>query len=172
MATGALNPGDVTWFLRAVREHNPNVRFVNGEVMSMDHSAKTVTLDGGDTISYDYLVIATGVTANFFGIPGAAEHSFPLYTRGQALKLRDALFGALEYAASYRKDEDLRIVVVGGGPTGIETAGALAEARNVDLPVTYPGSQPKEDARHAGRDGTAGAHAVPQGQPGVRPQVP
>lgn len=144
VATGALNPGDVTWFLRAVREHNPNVRFVNGEVMSMDHSAKTVTLDGGDTISYDYLVIATGVTANFFGIPGAAEHSFPLYTRGQALKLRDALFGALEYAASYRKDEDLRIVVVGGGPTGIETAGALAEARNVDLPVLYPELNPKK----------------------------
>lgn len=143
VATGALNPGDVTWFLRAVREHNPNVRFVHDEVVRMDHTAKTIGLDGGDEISYDYLVIASGVTANFFGIPGAAEHSYPLYTRGHALKVRDALFGSLEYAAAHGLEHDLRIVVVGGGPTGVETAGALAEARNIDLPVTYPELDPE-----------------------------
>ncbi len=138
VATATLNPGDVTWFLRAVREHNPAVRFVNGEVVGMDHDKREVLLEGGDTIAYDYLVIATGVTANFFGIPGAAEHSFPLYTRSQALKLRDSIFAKIEYAAAHRQDDDLRIIVVGAGPTGVETAGALAELRNIDMPVTYP----------------------------------
>ncbi|GAB3582298.1 NAD(P)/FAD-dependent oxidoreductase [Calidifontibacter terrae] len=143
VATATLNPGDVTWFLRAVREHNPAVRFVNGDVVGMDHDRREVLLDGGDTIAYDYLVIATGVTANYFGIPGAAENSFPLYTRSQALKLRDAIFTNIEYAAARRPNDDLRIVVVGAGPTGVETAGALAEMRNVDMAVTYPELDPK-----------------------------
>lgn len=138
VATSTLNPGDVTWFLRATRENNPAVRFVNGDVVAMDHDRREVMLDGGDAISYDYLVIATGVTANYFGIPGAQEHSFPLYTRTQALKLRDSITTKIEYAAAYQTDDDLRIIIVGAGPTGVETAGALAEMRNVDMPITYP----------------------------------
>lgn len=138
VATATLNPGDVTWFLRAVREHNPRVRFVNGEVVSIDHDAREVKLQRGVALPYDYLIIATGVTANFFGVPGASEYALPLYTRVQALEVRDRLFAGLEYAAAHRQEDDLRIVVVGGGATGVETAGALAELRNNDMPVTYP----------------------------------
>lgn len=138
VATATLNPGDVTWFLRAVREHNPRVRFLNGEVETIDHESRAVRLEGGESVDYDYLIIATGVTANFFGIPGAAEHALPLYTRAQALEVRDRIFAGLEYAAAHRQGEDVRIVVVGGGATGVETAGALAELRNNDMPVTYP----------------------------------
>lgn len=138
VATATLNPGDVTWFLRAVREHNPRVRFINGDVETIDHGARQVKLEGGESVDFDHLVIATGVTANFFGIPGADEHALPLYTRAQALEVRDRLFTGLEYAAAHRKGEDVRVVVVGGGATGVETAGALAELRNNDMPVTYP----------------------------------
>ncbi|MBC9955925.1 NAD(P)/FAD-dependent oxidoreductase [Yimella sp. cx-51] len=138
VATATLNPGDVTWFLRAVREHNPRVRFVNGEVSTIDHEQREVLLEGGEAVRYDYLVIATGVTANFFGVPGADKYALPLYTRAQALAVRDRLFAGLEYAAAHRQGEDVRIVVVGGGATGVETAGALAELRNNDMPVTYP----------------------------------
>lgn len=138
VATASLNPGDITWFLRAVRSKQDNVRFLKGTVVEMDHDAKTVLLDGNITVAYDYLVLANGVTANFFGIPGAEEYAMPLYRRSQALALRDLLFANLEDAAVNGQDRDLRVVVVGGGATGVETAGALAEMRNLDMPVTYP----------------------------------
>lgn len=138
VATASLNPGDITWFLRAIRSKQENVRFVKGTVVEMDHTAQTILLDGNITVRYDHLVIATGVTANFFGIPGAAEYSMPLYRRSQALALRDRLFSQLEDAAINGQDKDLRVVVVGGGATGVETAGALAEMRNLDMPMTYP----------------------------------
>lgn len=138
VATATLNPGDVTWFLRAVRANQNNVRFVKGTVIAMDHDEKTVLLDGNLTVRYDYLVISVGVTANFFGIEGAAEHAMPLYRRSQALALRDRTFAALEQASVNGQDLDLRVVVVGGGATGVETAGAFAEFRNHDLPITYP----------------------------------
>lgn len=138
VATATLNPGDVTWFLRAVRSHQKNVRFVKGAVVAMEHSSRTVRLDSGQTLSYDYLVVAAGATTNFFGIPGAEEYALPLYRRSQALVLRNRIIAALEDAAVNGQRDDMRVVVVGGGATGVETAGALAEMRNNDLPVTYP----------------------------------
>lgn len=138
VATASLNPGDVTWFLRAIRAKQDNVRFVKGTVASMDHNAKTIHLDSGVNVKYDYLVIAVGVTTNFFGVPGAEEFSMPLYKRSQALAVRDRMFASLEDAAVNGQDRDLRIIVVGGGATGVETAGAFAELRNNDMPTTYP----------------------------------
>ncbi len=138
VATMALNPGDITWFLRAVRSRQKNVRFVNGKVTGIDHATNCVEVANGRTERYDYLIIATGVTANFFGIPGAAQYAMPLYTRTQALALRDAIVAKLEKTVATGQKEDLRVVVVGGGPTGVETIGALAELRNNDMPVTYP----------------------------------
>ncbi|MBB2892007.1 NAD(P)/FAD-dependent oxidoreductase [Flexivirga oryzae] len=143
VATGSLNPGDITWFLRAVRSRQPNVQFVQGSVGGIQHSARQIQLDDGRRLSFDYLVLATGVTANFFGTPGAAEHSMPLYTREQALALRDRVFAGLEDAAANHRDRDLRMIIVGGGPTGVETAGALAEMRNKDIPVIYPELDPR-----------------------------
>ena len=62
---------------------------------SMDHTEQTITLDDGRSLHYDYLVIGTGVSANYFGIPGAEEHSLPLYTRQEAIDVRDRLNGLL-----------------------------------------------------------------------------
>jgi NADH:ubiquinone reductase (H+-translocating) len=138
VATASLNPGDITWFLRAVRSKAKNVRFLKGIVVGIDHGTKTLALYGDVSVSYDYLVLANGVTANFFGTPGAEEYAIPLYKRSQALAVRDKLFAYLEEAAINGQDEDLRIIVVGGGPTGVETAGAFAEFRNHDMPTTYP----------------------------------
>ncbi|MDO9379454.1 MAG: NAD(P)/FAD-dependent oxidoreductase [Nocardioidaceae bacterium] len=138
VATASLNPGDITWFLRAVRSDQDNVRYLKGTVLSMDHDARTLRLDGGQQVSYDYLVIAAGVTTNYFGVKGAEEYSMPLYKRSQALAVRDRFFANLEDAAVNGQDRDLRIVVVGGGATGVETAGAFAELRNKDMATTYP----------------------------------
>jgi NADH dehydrogenase len=138
VATASLNPGDITWFLRAVRSRQSNVRFVKGIVVGIDHDAKTLALFGDVSVSYDYLILANGVTANFFGTPGAEENAIPLYKRSQALQVRDRMFEHLEEFAINGQNRDVRIVVVGGGPTGVETAGAFAEFRNIDMPVTYP----------------------------------
>lgn len=137
VATSTLNPGDITYFLRAIQGGQQNLRVLLGEVVAMNHAAKTLSVEGVGVIGYDYLIIASGVAANFFGIPGAEENALPLYTRSQALDLRDRIQGLLD-AASKRPGEKIRIVVVGGGPTGVETAGALAEMRNKDIPVLFP----------------------------------
>ena len=142
VATATLNPGDITWFLRAIRAKQNNVHFVKGVVKSMDHANKMVVLEGGLDITYDYLVIAAGATANYFGIPGAEKYTMPLYRRSQALAVRDKMFAMLENAVINQIDDDLRIVVVGGGATGVETAGAFAELRNNDMPTTYPELDP------------------------------
>lgn len=144
VATAGLNPGDITWFLRSVRSKQKNVNFLLAEVMGVDPSADTVTLKDGQVLSYDYLVLAQGATANFFGVPGAQEYAIPLYKRSEALRIRDSLFTSLETAAKAGLEEDLQIVVVGGGATGVETAGALAEMRNIDLPVAYPNIDPEK----------------------------
>ncbi|MFT4298484.1 MAG: NAD(P)/FAD-dependent oxidoreductase [Aeromicrobium sp.] len=138
VATASLNPGDITWFLRAVRARQRNVRFLKGIVTGIDHEKKLLSLHGDVSVSYDYLVLANGVTTNFFGTPGAEEFAIPLYKRSQALQVRDKLFANLEEFAINGQDADLRMVVVGGGATGVETAGAFAEFRNNDMPTTYP----------------------------------
>ncbi len=138
VATASLNPGDITWFLRAIRSKQSNVRFLKGIVTAIDHDAKVLSLHGDVSVSYDHLVLANGVTTNFFGTPGAEEYALPLYKRSQALEVRDRMFANLEEFAINGQDEDLRIIVVGGGATGVETAGAFAEFRNNDMPTTYP----------------------------------
>lgn len=138
VATASLNPGDITWFLRALRTYQSNINFLKGTVVGMDHDAKTISLDNGAHVEYDKLIISVGATTNFFGVPGAAEHAHPLYRRSQALAVRDQMFTHLEDAAINGMERDLRIIVVGGGATGVETAGAFAELRNIDMPTTYP----------------------------------
>ncbi len=138
VATASLNPGDITWFLRAVRAKQRNVRFLKGIVTGIDHQQKRLSLHGDVSVSYDYLVLANGVTTNYFGTPGAEEFAIPLYKRSDALQVRDRLFENLEEFAINGQDRDLRLVVVGGGATGVETAGAFAEFRNNDMPTTYP----------------------------------
>jgi NADH:ubiquinone reductase (H+-translocating) len=138
VATAGLNAGDITWFLRAERAANPRFRFVLGSVTAVDTSARRVELDGGRRLDYDHLVLATGVVVEWYAVPGAARHALPLYGRAEALALRDRLFAGLETLSRGDPGREVRVVVVGGGATGVETVGALAEMRNRDLRVTYP----------------------------------
>ncbi|WP_168582771.1 NAD(P)/FAD-dependent oxidoreductase [Gephyromycinifex aptenodytis] len=143
VATATLNPGDVTWALRSVHGANYGAQFILGEVEAMDHEARHLHLKDGRVVWYDYLLICTGVVVNYFGIEGADKYSYPLYTRRQALALRDATQHALERAARAGQDEDLRVVIVGAGATGVEMAGAMAEMCHIDLPVLFPELDPE-----------------------------
>jgi NADH dehydrogenase len=143
VATAGLNPGDVTFFLRATRMAQKNVSIRQGEVTGIDTAEQLITFHDGGTMDYDYLVIASGATTNYFGTKGAEENSRAIYTRQQALRLRDEIFTNLEHAAASNTTEDLALVVVGAGPTGVEMAGALAELRNDAMASIYPELDPR-----------------------------
>jgi NADH dehydrogenase len=144
VATGGLNAGDVTYSLRYFAARHRGVRFRRAGVMGIDHDAQEVLCDDGVRVGFDYLVVATGITTNHFGIPGAAEYTMSMYTRADALKVRDTIFGSMEIIAGMSDPNTgaFTIVVVGGGATGVEMAGQLAELKTEALPATYPELNP------------------------------
>ncbi len=141
VATGGLNPGDITYSLRRYVSTRPGGRgtFRRATVTGIDLDAKAVVVSRGDPVPYDQLILAQGVGANFFGIPGASENARTIYTRAAALQVRDLIFSGLEHlTASKDPDRRFTVAVVGGGATGVEMAGTLAEMKSEALPVVYP----------------------------------
>ena len=144
VATGGLNPGDVTYALRFFAARHEGVRFRCAEVVAIDHDQQEVICDDGVRVGFDYLVIGNGITTNHFGIPGAEEYTMSMYTRAEALRVRDTIFGSLEIIAG-RSDPNtsgFTVVIVGGGPTGVEMAGQLAELKTETIPSIYPELNP------------------------------
>jgi NADH:ubiquinone reductase (H+-translocating) len=140
VATGGLNPGDVTYSLRYFAARHDDVRFRRAEVVGIDHDQREVICGDGLRVGFDYLIIGTGITTNHFGIPGAAKYTMSMYTRAEALRVRDMIFGSLEISAgqSDPNTSGFTVVIVGGGPTGVEMAGQLAELKTETIPSTYP----------------------------------
>jgi NADH dehydrogenase len=143
VATGGLNPGDVAYSLRYFAARHEGVRFRCAEVVGIDHDQQEVICDDGVRIGFDYLIIGNGITTNHFGIPGAAQYTMSMYTRAEALRVRDTIFGSLEIIAGRSDPEGgFTVVIVGGGPTGVEMAGQLAELKTYAMPSTYPELNP------------------------------
>jgi NADH dehydrogenase len=136
VATAGLNPSDIAYPIRSILRRQANARVLLGEVTAVDPRARTVTLDGGtrnggDQLGYDHLILATGVTHAYFGNDHWAADAPGLKTIEDALDIRRRVLTAFE--AAEREDEpaarqaNLTFVVIGGGPTGVELAGAIAE---------------------------------------------
>jgi NADH dehydrogenase len=144
VATGGLNPGDVTYALRYFAARHEGARFRVAEVVDIDHDQQEVVCDDGDRISFDYLIIGNGITTNHFGIPGAVQYTMSMYTRADALRVRDTIFGSLEIIAGEPEmsTHGFTVVIVGGGPTGVEMAGQLAELKTDAIPSIYPEINP------------------------------
>lgn len=137
VATGGLNPGDVAYPARAFTRRQ-GARFRLGEVTRVDTAGRRVTLADGGQFEYDYLILATGVSAAYYGVTGAAEYSLGLYTRRDAITLRDHIMARLERLDIAGPGKDVNFTVVGGGATGVEVAGALAELRATALDAAFP----------------------------------
>jgi NADH dehydrogenase len=140
VATAELGTADVARPLRAIFRKSPHVEVRQSEVTAIDPATASVTTREGRRYEADYLVLAAGSQPNFFSTPGADEHAFPLYSLADAEKLRSRLFEVFEDADAdpRRIDEGaLNIVIIGGGATGVETAGAVAELVNDVLPNRY-----------------------------------
>ncbi len=130
VATAGLSPADVAAPLRAVLNRQANTRVILGHARSIDRERREVILDGGE-ICYDYLIIATGMINNYFGNDAWEEHAPGLKSLEEAVDLRRRMLLAFE-AAEYEEDaeaqrEALTFVIIGGGPTGVEMAGAIRE---------------------------------------------
>lgn len=149
VATGGLSPGDIASPLRGVLSHQKNTKVLMDEVIDIDAQAKTVTLKSEESLAYDTLILATGMSHFYFGRDDWADIAPGLKTVEDALEVRRRIFKAFEVAEK-TEDPELRqalltFVIVGGGPTGVELAGALAELayhtlkpdfRNIDTSET------------------------------------
>ncbi len=141
VATAGLTSADVAYpAWTAVRKARAGFR--KGEISGIDADERHLLLRDGSVLGYDYLILAPGVSAAFFGVPGAAEHAYSLYTRRDAIALRDHLMGELERRSLAGDTRKLDITVVGGGATGVELAGTVAELRNIALPASFPQLEP------------------------------
>ena len=141
VATGFIEPELIAYPIRKVLRDIPNANFLMAEVEQIDLDHKTISADGR-AISYDYLILSTGSQANFLGVSGAPEHSFPLRTLKDAIALRNQILSCFESAVKtedcFLQEQLLTFVIVGGGPTGVEMAGALQELIRDCLSKDYP----------------------------------
>ena len=140
VATSLLNAEDVGAPIRGLFRHQDNVTFHMATVTQVDMPGHKIQLSDGKHVSYDYLVLAGGATVNYFNTPGAAEHAFPLYTLMNAVKLRSRIlerFEAADRDPTLIEEGALNFVIVGAGPTGVETAGALSDLFYNLLPRDY-----------------------------------
>ncbi len=137
VATAGLTSSDVAYPLWSVTRKT-RAQFRKGELAALDLAGQTARLADGHEYRWDYLILATGVSANFYGVVGAAQNSMSLYTRRDAIELRNRLLLEFERRASGDADPELDITMVGGGATGVELAGTLAELRNIALPAAWP----------------------------------
>jgi NADH dehydrogenase len=145
VATSMLAAGDLAYPLRKIAAEFDEFDTKRAEVVTVDPVARTVTTRRGETYAGDYLVLAAGSQPNFFGTPGA-EHAFPLYSLDDADRLKTRIIQAFEEADSDPRLVDegaLDFVIVGGGPTGVEVAGALSEMIKTTMLHEFPALAPQ-----------------------------
>lgn len=141
VATAGLDASNISFPLRKVFHKSKNVRIRLGELKEVVQDQNLIRTSIGD-IDYDVLVLATGAGTNFFGNKSLEEHAFPMKSTTEALQLRHTLIQHFEDVLQAGTPEDmeqlLTLVVVGGGPTGVELSGALAELKKHVLPKDFP----------------------------------
>ena len=140
VATAQLGSSDIASPLRTLSIQHPNITVKLAEVTSVDPVARTVTTQTGEVYPGDFVVLAAGSQPNFFSTPGAADHAYPLYSLADAQRLRSRIISVFEQVdrdASLIDKGALTFVIVGGGATGTEVAGALSEMIKGTMTAEY-----------------------------------
>lgn len=141
VATSGMEPTAISFPLRKIFRKGRDFHFRMADVESVDRERNLLHTSAGD-LHYDYLVLAAGTDTNYFGMENVERHAMPLKSVSEALALRNRVLAVMEQAvraADVREREELlNFVVVGGGPTGVEMAGALAELQRRIFPKDYP----------------------------------
>src|SRR5215813_4873405 len=142
VATDELEPTEVGFPIRELLHGHQNITFHQAGVKSVDLSKRQVVMtDSGSPFQYDYLVLALGAIVNFFHTPGADQYALPLYTMDDAIRLKEHILKTLEAVdrnPALMDDGALNFCIVGGGPTGVELAGALSELLHTELTKDCP----------------------------------
>jgi NADH:ubiquinone reductase (H+-translocating) len=149
LATALLEPTAVGHSLRDLFNEHPNVSIHQATVTGIQVDKREVSFKETPPLGYDYLVVGLGAEVNFFDVEGTQENAFPMYTLEDALKIRSHVlrrWEAAEHDPTLVEDGALNVVIVGGGPTGVESAGALAELYRHDFARDFP-QLPPEKAR-------------------------
>lgn len=141
VATAALSPGDIAIPIRAIFSKKKNIKVLLGEVTSVDTENNLVEIKGQDSLPFDYLILAPGTNYNYFGNEEWKEYAPGLKTISNALDIREKILVSLEKAeqvsdAELRK-KHLTYVIIGGGPTGVEMAGSIAEIAKRNMMRDY-----------------------------------
>jgi NADH dehydrogenase len=148
VATAALNPSDIASPIRSILRRHEHLDVILGEAVRVDTNARTVHLADGDTVSYDFLAVAPGARHSYFGHPEWESAAPGLKSLEDAVEIRRRVLLAFERAerepSASARHELLTFVVVGGGPTGVEVAGALAEIRRFALARDFRHIDPRE----------------------------
>ena len=140
VAMANLDASNISFPLRNIFEKSKNVRIRVETVTNVNCDANNVETEK-ENFSYDYLIIATGAITNYFGNAAFQEKTFPMKSTYEALQIRNTLLQHFEDAVATKTantEKLLSVVIVGGGPTGVELSGALAEMKNDSLPFEYP----------------------------------
>ncbi|CAN5685228.1 NAD(P)/FAD-dependent oxidoreductase [soil metagenome] len=147
VATAALSPADIATASRVLLRHQGNAKVLMSEVSGVDTAQRAVQLVAGADVPYDYLVLATGAAYSFFGNDQWARHTRVLKTLDDALAIRTQLLAAFELAEQSSDPETIRrlltFVVIGGGPTGVEMAGTIAELARTTLAMDFKNIDPR-----------------------------
>lgn len=141
VATARLEPSSISFPLRKIFQHTHNIQIRIAELQKVDPAEKIVYTSVGP-FHYDYLVIAFGCTTNYFGNQKIQQYALPMKSVPEAMLLRNRILQTFEDALVATPEEEaalLNFVIVGGGPTGVELSGALAEMKKFVLPKDYPG---------------------------------
>ncbi|MDJ0757577.1 MAG: NAD(P)/FAD-dependent oxidoreductase [Ardenticatenaceae bacterium] len=150
VAAAELEPERIAQSVRSIVRSQKNLTFRMGTVTAVDSEKKEVIVDEV-TLPYDYLLVALGSTTNYFGVTGAEEHCFTLKSVEEAIELRNQILRQVEESAhvddEHARNEKLTFVIVGGGPTGVEFSGALAELLFQPLEKDFPDLSLKKTAR-------------------------
>ncbi|MBI2062014.1 MAG: NAD(P)/FAD-dependent oxidoreductase [Nitrospirae bacterium] len=162
VAAAEIEPEEIAYPVRSIRQKTSHARFFVAEVRRIDLQARRILTDGPE-LPYDYLILAPGSVPHFFGVPGAADFAFPLRTMDDGIELRNHILscferavpiggiqpvaGRLGHPSAVREPDPaesrslLTFAIVGGGPTGVEFAGALAELIHGPFRTDYPSIQ-------------------------------
>lgn len=148
VATAALAVSNIATPLREILRKQKNVTVIMNEVVSIDKDNKTITLLSEEVLSYDYLIVATGSAPSYFGHDEWKPFLHGLKTLTDAVKIREQLLTSFEFAENSKTHEEasthMRFVVIGGGPTGVEMAGAIAEIAHTSIFENFRNINPKD----------------------------
>jgi len=140
VASGRLEPSSISFPFRKIFQNNKNIDFRMADIIKIIPEENKLMTAYDRTVSYDHLIIATGCKTNFFGNQEMSEHAFSMKTTQESIEIRNKILFSFEkeiFARPEDKQAWMNIIIVGGGPTGVELSGAFAELKNNVLPKDY-----------------------------------